>query len=127
MQTRNLLLFFAVTLLLFVGYFQVRQRFWPAPADQPASKEEEARKKEQARKEEQAKKKDKGKEEARGKDGRKPPQGEFRLPPEPEVTPAGELVRLGERDGGSKFHIAATLDPLGEGCGSCKTFSANSL
>jgi YidC/Oxa1 family membrane protein insertase len=114
MQTRNLLLFFAVTLLLFVGYFQLKQRLFPPPAEQPAAKDEEARKKERAKKEERAKK-DKGKEEARGKEGRKPPEGEFRLPPEPEVTPAGELLHLGERDRNSKFHLGVALDPLGGG------------
>src|SRR5262245_28821656 len=102
MQNRNLLVFLVVTLVLLIGWMQVRQRFSPPPAPPDPA---------EAAKDDAAKKKDKEK----PKDKPAEAPGDFRLPKGAPVTPDDQLLTMGEADRQSRFHLRVLLDPRGAG------------
>jgi YidC/Oxa1 family membrane protein insertase len=100
MQQRNLLLFFALTLLLLLGYLSLKTYFAPTPPTskpaQPAPSAEE----------------------------KKPPKKKGPTEEEPgvlvplaqrKVTPRSDLVTLGSDQRNSAFHLRVVLDPKGAG------------
>jgi YidC/Oxa1 family membrane protein insertase len=91
-QNRNLLIFFILSFALFVGVTWLRNHLWPQP-------------KKAAQKDEVVK----------PRDEKKPEVGLTKLPPQPPVTPAEQLLRLGDPSPDSAYHLALVLDRLGAG------------
>jgi YidC/Oxa1 family membrane protein insertase len=93
-QNRNLLIFFLISLMLFVGMTWIQKRFWPAPAPQQAVEKDKAVKPREEKKRE---------------------VDLTQLPALPPVTPDDKLLSLGDPAPQSKFHLFVQLDPRGAG------------
>jgi YidC/Oxa1 family membrane protein insertase len=91
-QNRNLLIFFLVSLTLYVGLLWAQKRFWPQPKE--AVEEKPA---------------------AQNREEKKPETGLGKLPAQPTVTPQNQLVSMGDAAVDSRFHLYVELDPLGAG------------
>jgi YidC/Oxa1 family membrane protein insertase len=90
MQQRNLLLFFVLTALILLTYFNFRARLVPQPQPGEVAKKKEEEKKQAA-------------------------AAAVQLPALPPVTPDAKLLELGEQAPDSKFNLQVVLDPLGGG------------
>ncbi len=93
-QNRNLLIFFLISLMLFVGVTWMQKRFWPAPPPQQAVEKDKA---------------------VKPRDEQKPEVGLTKLPKPLPVTPADKLLSLGDAAPQSTFHLFVQLDPRGAG------------
>jgi YidC/Oxa1 family membrane protein insertase len=115
MQQRNLLLFFVLSLLLFVGWSSLSHYLWPPPPKQEkaevATKEEAGKPKSDDKKPQDKKSTDKKAEKKSGKKVDQPAVALRSVKP----TPSDKLIALGEKDPNSKFHLYVQLDPLGAG------------
>jgi YidC/Oxa1 family membrane protein insertase len=90
-QNRNLLIFFIISFALFVGVTWMRNHFWPPP--QKAVEEEVIK----------------------PRDEKKPEAGLSKMPVQPPVTQAKQIISIGDADPDSPFHLFVQLDPLGAG------------
>ncbi len=121
MQQRNLLLFFALSLLIFLGWTSLMRQFGPQQQKQEkvevASKEDTDKPKAEDKKAENKKAEDKKPSEKKAekkKDKKAEQPAAASLQPVKPTLPS-KLIALGEKDANSKFHLYVLTDPLGAG------------
>lgn len=116
MQNKNFLLAFALSLLLFAGWMQLRLTIWPQPElKKPPAVEIKPGEKDAPKIRLLAAKAAAGP----WVDLKAPPAPPkptvVRLPPPAPPTPADKLITLGDDDPASRFHLRVVLDPRGAG------------
>ncbi len=102
MQNKNFLTFLALAFLLLLLWLNIKQRVWGPP--QPPPDKQEAAQKKEADKKPADKQPDKA-----------APAAVAELPPLPQETDPGQLIRLRSKAPDAGFPLDVTLDPLGAG------------
>src|SRR5579883_1294559 len=125
MQQKNLLLAFVLSALIMVGWIALSHYLWPPPPPKPTNAEvaktedqnkpkgDEAKKPGGKEKSEEKKSAEKKPEEKKGeKESKRVADADLQ---QQRPTPEKDIVRLGARQGDSRFHLYVELDPRGAG------------